>query len=1187
MSEKTTPTRPSDGGVPERGGASPRRRAVAPDPGVRTLLSHQGIQPKLKVGEPGDRFEREADEASRRVMRGERMPGISRVAPDREQGAVQRETQAEAEAAKPEEEEDRDTLVQAKPKSEGEAAAEPDEEDREAVVQAKGAADGANAVAQRAVASSGAGRPLPEATRQRVEAGLGADLGGVRVHDDGAARQAASALNARAFTHGNDIWLGPGESAGDTALMAHESTHVVQQGGAPGLVQRTANGDGQPRAGEDDTEEEDLVDPTTLSEDIGKLDPVTETISFSTIEVPGFKLQGHRGELYGSRAPLTRYKNYSRSTPKNPDQRNVWRREIDRSQIKRVLERKLSDDRGVDTVAESERWVFHVPARSNSGAQPYLFGTLDEIATALTTPSWGRGDDPPLNFYDVDHIVELQLGNWGGGDQWANTLANMELLESDTNRESGRVIRDNIIDRVDGFLAETGDQVGGSAAEIKEQYHLRFHQAVAGGAGASQTPRHDYWRPIEIEAAEHLAPVRVSGPEALGGEGTVRLFSRETGGLGKAFRWPGELRRTERDWLSPFEIRAKQFDTSQEAADAGDDLGTLTVNVPENDPDWKPFADGDQTIEVKRVGNARYAGYIGRGSVLHMLYKLRKEGLSPIRVDGLDIVDQGIHLRGAVLPELEFLGEGGIGFELLGDNLTLYKEFTAADVKVPAPFSIDRSSLVIFVSTREGLGARGKVEFGIERVGEGFVEGRIDDQGQLAIGGGFDFDSALFEEAHIALGYRDDAFHGSGRLTIPRGKVPGVNRATLDVSVEGESIAGQGTLDPEVDVIQEGRLDFRYTPEEGPSLDAELELTDAIPNVDGGRINAGIARRPEGEGYTFTAGGELEASLAGFDTRLGVDYDDGLFTLEGTGSYARGLLAGELTVGATNRRVDPESGEPTDQRGTGITAYGGGSATVQLTPWLEGTAGLKLLPSGEVELSGRIGIPDTVELFEEKRYDEELFSIDLDIPIVGVAVAGQRIGIFATIGGGLDLSAGIGPGELRELDLGVTYNPDREEETTLEGDARLVVPADAGLRLFIRGSLGAGIPVVSASLGLEAGGQLGLAGALETEVAVDWSPAEGLALNATGEIHVAPRFRFDLTGFAEVEADLLLTTVELYSERWELAAFEYGPDLRFGVTFPVSYREGEPFDVSWDDVEFDTPDIDVDELLEGLVDQVV
>jgi hypothetical protein len=59
------------------------------------------------------------------------------------------------------------------------------------------------------------------------------------VHSDRAGQQAAAELNARAFTHGHDIWLGSQQSPEDLNLMAHEATHIVQQGG--GAQGRTAH----------------------------------------------------------------------------------------------------------------------------------------------------------------------------------------------------------------------------------------------------------------------------------------------------------------------------------------------------------------------------------------------------------------------------------------------------------------------------------------------------------------------------------------------------------------------------------------------------------------------------------------------------------------------------------------------------------------------------------------------------------------------------------------------------------------------------------------------------------------------------------------------------------------------------------------------------------------------------------
>ena len=83
-----------------------------------------------------------------------------------------------------------------------------------------------------AVEHKGSGHAVDAAVARQVGAHLGAELGGVRVHDDDLAQQASAAMGARAFAHGADVFLGAGESSTDLGLMAHELTHVVQQGAA-------------------------------------------------------------------------------------------------------------------------------------------------------------------------------------------------------------------------------------------------------------------------------------------------------------------------------------------------------------------------------------------------------------------------------------------------------------------------------------------------------------------------------------------------------------------------------------------------------------------------------------------------------------------------------------------------------------------------------------------------------------------------------------------------------------------------------------------------------------------------------------------------------------------------------------------------------------------------------------------
>ena len=81
----------------------------------------------------------------------------------------------------------------------------------------------------------GNGAPLPAATRETMEEKLGTDFAGVRVHSDAQAHRLSSALGANAFTTGKDIYFNQSrydpESESGQSLLAHELTHVAQQGG--------------------------------------------------------------------------------------------------------------------------------------------------------------------------------------------------------------------------------------------------------------------------------------------------------------------------------------------------------------------------------------------------------------------------------------------------------------------------------------------------------------------------------------------------------------------------------------------------------------------------------------------------------------------------------------------------------------------------------------------------------------------------------------------------------------------------------------------------------------------------------------------------------------------------------------------------------------------------------------------
>lgn len=88
--------------------------------------------------------------------------------------------------------------------------------------------------AQRINGARGGGQALDSGVQQQMGAAMGHDFSGVRVHTSAESHQFNQQLNAKAFTTGQDIFFKQGEynpgSGSGQELLAHELTHVVQQG---------------------------------------------------------------------------------------------------------------------------------------------------------------------------------------------------------------------------------------------------------------------------------------------------------------------------------------------------------------------------------------------------------------------------------------------------------------------------------------------------------------------------------------------------------------------------------------------------------------------------------------------------------------------------------------------------------------------------------------------------------------------------------------------------------------------------------------------------------------------------------------------------------------------------------------------------------------------------------------------
>jgi len=226
--QKATKTNQSDHQRVPRNSAKP---VLSPHTPIHPVLQLQRalgneafgrlVQAKLRIGQPGDIYEQEADRVAELIMR--------MLEP-----SDQKQT-----------EEDEEELIQGKPLAaqmtpliERQIGEYDKKEEEGKVLQTKevyGRTSEVTPILESRINALKGGQPLPESVRAFFEPRFGYDFSQVRLHSGSMAAETTSALNARAFTIGQNIVFGTGQYAPEILegcrLLAHELAHTIQQNG--------------------------------------------------------------------------------------------------------------------------------------------------------------------------------------------------------------------------------------------------------------------------------------------------------------------------------------------------------------------------------------------------------------------------------------------------------------------------------------------------------------------------------------------------------------------------------------------------------------------------------------------------------------------------------------------------------------------------------------------------------------------------------------------------------------------------------------------------------------------------------------------------------------------------------------------------------------------------------------------
>ena len=1083
---------------------------------------------------------------------------------------------------------------------------------------------------------------LDGATRGFMENRFGRDFGDVRVHHGTQAAQAADALGAQAFTTGNDIFFNRGQykpnSEGGRRLLAHELTHTVQQKGAKGTaarrrIQRTAPPPQAPAKAPVPANREltfTLRNNGQNRDGTIKLGPPPEIV-FPHLNLPtvGGVMKGTAsGEMQPTAAapvtvPTTSH-SFTRTTPRQGSATTKWldgvRATGFQSQIQSVLTTKLGRRSAGAPTSPPANEPFQMPngyyvlgfqhPRADEQTT-FLWGGMPELASneLVLNPRWSQNGGQSELTMDVDHMLELQLGG-------ADTFDNMWLLESRFNQRSGALINGRLISETNEAVRDvqarydlTGVTLPDTAA-IRESWKKTF---LALRQGPGMPDGTEYWTKEGIRLGRQLARLKFLTSRDLAArgfrprstEGTpsrVYLFPNPNGGMMRFLNVvaDGELHASDQSnrLFDNIELAGGRL-----APSGGERLATIeviwmkarrTAGGPRT-PRGSPMRRNGQvvrdatpmSVDVMKLPGFMDVGYISPNSVYNGRTGWDLPGASPVEFSTFGLNSEGLLVGEGTLTATKAL------LPRLRADVVMAPNELRIDFPIPresfslGPVTITALTMSLGVG-ESGPFLRGAADFVISSLGHGSVIADVSREGPT-IAGEFNLDMDFLDPARIAVSYNfaDDSFLAEGTLGVPQGRIPGVDSGQVTVRITREAIGVSGTMTlggPLRGTI----INVTYNQTDGLKIGADnipLPLS-SIPAIQSATLSVHATRAPEG-GWSFAGAGQATLAVPGATGTIGISYLDGAITFTADAQIARGPATGSLSFTATNRAIDeggrPIDGPPVDQ----ISVWGRGSVTIRFGNLLTGTAGVELTADNRVILQGTIGLPPVFEVFARREYNKDLFTLEPpEFPIWGVSVAGVGVGIFAFVNARVFFNAYVGPGEIRNAQLGATMDLDRPEDATVTGHAEFHVPAYAGLGLDVGGGLRAraAVAYVEGRVGLT--GELGIQADASAALDVSWSRAAGLALSADLSAQAQPKFSLSANASVTVGVDLLVTDVSHTFGPWSKQLGSFGPDMTLGVSMPVRWSEANGLDLSLDNIEIQRPSLDAQALMSSVFDQL-
>ncbi|WP_207431410.1 DUF4157 domain-containing protein [Sabulibacter ruber] len=1096
--------------------------------GEDSFFAASGVQRSIEVGQPGDRYEQEADAMAEKVL--QETPAGS--AEKQEQEKLQTKPLAQGISPVPHRvnQDGEEIKHQAEPQPEISRKESPFSGEPATVTPA---------VEGQLHSSKGLGAPLPTKTRQEMEEGFGADFSGVRTHTGAEAAQMSQDLGAQAFTHGQDIYFNSGKYAPETQagkkLLAHELTHTVQQTGGgihrKSMVQKANDPDKKKSLGEATQEELDEVKPKQGYIKKG----------------PKNKIEFHIKKLKTEKYYITQQeaawlKDYERiQIPKgerSTSQAAVWKKNV-----KAGVEAKLKKLAGAKEGEEDKLLKLTLSQSKQKG----VVGTLEQIVNEVLIPFWDYKGKPTL--YDIEHMIDWQLLG-----KEADRIDNLILLDRKVNRKLGTVVRTALeadLTEIAGKYSLKFLRVPTSGANVKNKYDTFIDSFDLSGKNLN-FENYYYDKELSTEAGE-------------GNPFDKKFITlKEEKIPDNHFLLSTSDKRA--SYILPYDANKKvigafilevDYDKKNKKLKSLE----LTYNTPGAQPLLKVEKFQKQKVEVDEQAQDRYIikGQGPKAVLAPVLKAFTIDKMSPIVINEEDVVFNGldISVKGKVDPSLSVLKGVDISFELENNEFTVRAEVPLDKIakNIPKPFQIDYCSIVLAASTKSGLSVAGGLGFSIENLGRGDIFAKVGKT--VGFDGTFSFDSRWFSKADIKISYDNGDWSIGGDLEVKPDAVKGIKSAGLKVTYTKEVFSAEGDAKLTVPGVDTVTLKAQFNDTGEFKFLANVSLK-ALPGLKSGSVEVTVMAK-KGEDLKLGVTGKAEPDLPNvpnLNAKLEISYVDGVFDVRTKVGYTKGRFDGTLEVGVTNKTVNEKGkpeGEP-DQAGA-VVVFGYGELKVKLFKDITGTVCVRLTPEKQVLVAGEIVVNDLKPFGDGYHYKKDLFTFpQIKVPLVGI----PGMSVSAFIDGGVHFKFDWEPLVLKELKVGFKEtNINELEKVSLDIKGSIGSKASAELYMSINAGLKA--EVLIASLSGKIGGQAGLGLDAEAGGAVDagWSMEKGLLFKEIrAYLNVTPKAIFRLTGSVSVDLDLWVTTVNLYYHEWVLAEKQLDMGaLTLKLDFPIKFKE--------------------------------